>query len=86
MTSSNVVEGAKCSSVVVSGTENVVVSNCSPAGVVCGRAVRGSPANVVEVAGCSSVVVSGAEDVKPACSTDHSGVRVDGWGARGCMH
>jgi len=79
-----VVEVAKCSSVVVSGTENVVVSDCSPAGVVCGRAVCGRTVNVVEVARCSSVVVSGAEDVTPACSTDNSVVKVEG-GLQGFM-
>jgi len=79
-----VVEVAGCSSAVVPSAEDVVVPGCSPSGVVCGRAVRGSPANVVEVAGCSSVVVSGAEDVTPACSTDNSGIRDQG-GLRGVM-
>ena len=78
-----------CSSVVVSGAEDVdpvsstkevVVPDCSPAGVVCGRAVWGSPANVVEVSECSSVVVAGAEDESPACSTENSEITYLGVG------
>ena len=64
-TSSSVVDVSGRSSDPVSSTEEVVVPGCSPAGVVCGRAVWGSPANVVEVTRCSSVVASG-EDVTPA--------------------
>ena len=65
----------------VSSTEGVVVPDCSPAGVVCGRAVWGSPANVVDVSECSSDVVAGAGDVTPACSAESSGLRAEGWAA-----
>ena len=78
------VEDSVCSSLVVSGAEKVVIPGCVSGGVVCGRAVWGSPANVVEVSECSSDVVAGAEDVSPACSTEGSGVRDEGWGAGVC--
>ena len=67
-----VVDASGRSSDPVSSTEEVVVPDCSPAGVVCGRAVWGSPANVVDVSECSSDVVAGAEDELPACSTEDS--------------
>ena len=75
------VKDSVCSSLVVSGAERVVIPGCVSGGVVCGRAVWGSPANVVDLCWCSSLVVSGAKDVPPACSTDNSGVRVEDWGA-----
>ena len=83
------VEVSRCSSVVVSGaedvppacsTEEVVVPDRSPAGVVCGRVVWGSPANVVEVSECSSVVVAGAEEESPDCCAEDSGIRFLGVG------